>query len=145
MAGSVTPSPSTGTLGNGARSTPDAPRSQHATTAASAPETGRTLRSPLLAKLTSLTSIATVAAAGLMIVGVLAVVGGTYDRQVVRDQLVPQKIFFPPAGSPELLPGVEQYAGQQLVSGSQAKAYANEFISSTCTSRRSPGARRTPR
>ncbi|MDX6592398.1 MAG: hypothetical protein QOJ13_1594 [Gaiellales bacterium] len=85
-------------------------------------------RSPLLAKITSLTSIATLAAAGMMIVGVLAVVGGTYDKQVVRDQLTPQKIFFPPAGSPALLPGIEQYAGQQLVNGGQAKAYADKFI-----------------
>ncbi len=86
------------------------------------------LRSPLLARLTSLTSIAAVTAAGLMIVGVLALVGGNYDKQIVRDQLTPQKIFFPPKGSPALLPGVKQYAGQQLVNGSQAKAYANKFI-----------------
>lgn len=85
-------------------------------------------RNPLLAKLTSLTSIATVAAAGIIIVGILAVVGGNYDKQVVHDQLVPQKIFFPAAGSPALLPGVKQYAGQQLTTGSQAKAYANNFI-----------------
>jgi uncharacterized membrane protein len=85
-------------------------------------------RSPLLAKLTSLTSIATVAAAGIVVVGILAVVGGNYDKQVVHDQLVPQKIFFPAAGSPALLPGVKQYAGQQLTTGSQAKAYANNFI-----------------
>jgi hypothetical protein len=90
--------------------------------------TDRPPRSPLLAKLTGLTSIATVAAAGLIVVGILAVVGGTYDKQVVRDQLVPQKIFFPPANSPALLPGIKQYAGQQLVNGSQAKAYANNFI-----------------
>ena len=54
--------------------------------------------------------------------------GGSYDKQVVHDQLVPQKIFFPAAGSPALLPGVKQYAGQQLDNGSQAKAYANNFI-----------------
>jgi hypothetical protein len=88
----------------------------------------RAARSPLLAKLTSLTSIASVAAAGILIVGVVALVGGNYAKNVVRDQLVPQKIFFPAAGSPELLPGVKQYAGQQLVNGSQAKAYANNFI-----------------
>jgi hypothetical protein len=41
---------------------------------------------------------------------------------------VPQKITFPAANSPALLPGVKQYAGQQLVNGSQAKAYANDFI-----------------
>jgi hypothetical protein len=85
-------------------------------------------RSPLLARITSLTSIAAVAAAGMMLIGVLAVVGGTYDKQVVHDQLTPQKISFPPAGSPALLPGVKQYAGQQVVTGGQAKAYANDFI-----------------
>lgn len=89
---------------------------------------GRAPRSPLLARLTGLTSIATVAAAGMMVVGILAVVGGQYDKQVVRDQLVPQKIFFPAANSPALLPGIKQYAGQQLVDGAQAKAYANNFI-----------------
>ncbi len=85
-------------------------------------------RNALLAKLTGLTSIASVAAAGILVVGVVALVGGSYAKNVVRDQLVPQKIFFPAAGSPELLPGVKQYAGQQLVNGSQAKAYANDFI-----------------
>jgi hypothetical protein len=85
-------------------------------------------RSPLLAKLTGLTSIATVTAAGIVIVGILAMAGGSYAKQVVHDQLVPQKIFFPAAGSAALLPGVKQYAGQQLVDGSQAKAYANNFI-----------------
>ncbi len=85
-------------------------------------------RSPLLAKLTSLSSIATVAAAGIVVVGILAVLGGNYDKQVVHDQLVPQKIVFPAANSPALLPGIKQYAGQQLVNGAQAKAYANDFI-----------------
>jgi hypothetical protein len=85
-------------------------------------------RSPLLAKLTGLTSIATMAAVGVMVVGIVAVVGGSYDKKVVRDQLVPQKIFFPASNSPALLPGVKQYAGQQLTNGSQAKAYANNFI-----------------
>jgi hypothetical protein len=63
-----------------------------------------------------------------VVVGVLAIAGGSYDRQVVHDQLAPQKIFFPAAGSPALLPGIKQYAGQQLLSGDQAKAYANNFI-----------------
>jgi hypothetical protein len=85
-------------------------------------------RNPMLAKLTGLTSVATVAAAGILVVGVMAVVGGSYAKNVVHDQLVPQKIVFPAANSPALLPGVKQYAGQQLVNGSQAKAYANNFI-----------------
>jgi hypothetical protein len=85
-------------------------------------------RSPLLAKITSLTSVAMFAAVGMMIVGVVAVIGGNYDKQVVRDQLTPQKISFPDKGSPALLPGIAQYAGQQVVTGGQAKAYANDFI-----------------
>jgi hypothetical protein len=86
------------------------------------------LRNTLLARLTSLTSVAAFAAAGMIIVGVMAVIGGNYAKNVVHDQLVPQKIVFPAANSPALLPGVKQYAGQQLVNGSQAKAYANDFI-----------------
>jgi hypothetical protein len=85
-------------------------------------------RNRLLARLTSLTAVATTAAAGLIVVGILALVGGGYDKQVVRGQLAPQKIFFPPAGSPAMLPGIKQYAGQQLLTGAQAKAYANGFI-----------------
>ena len=82
----------------------------------------------MLAKITSLTSIAAVTAAGMMVIGVLALVGGNYANDVVHDQLTPQKISFPAAGSPELLPGIKQYAGQQVVDGGQAKAYANDFI-----------------
>jgi hypothetical protein len=92
------------------------------------PRASRGPKRPLLAKLTGLTAVAAVAAAGMIVVGILAVVGGNYDKQVVRDQLTPQKVFFPPAGSPELLPGVKQYAGQQVVNGDQAHAYANNFI-----------------
>lgn len=85
-------------------------------------------RSPLLARLTSLTAVTMVASAAMMILGVVALFGGNYTDQVVHDQLAPQKIFFPPAGSEALLPGVKQYAGQQLLTGDQAKAYANNFI-----------------
>jgi hypothetical protein len=118
--------PPAGTIGNGVV-TPDVTESvsngrQQDSQPMQAP------RNQLLAKLTSLTSIATMAAAGIIVVGIIAVVGGNYDKQVVHDQLVPQKIFFPAAGSPALLPGVKQYAGQQLVNGAQAKAYANNFI-----------------
>jgi hypothetical protein len=82
-------------------------------------------RSPLLAKLTGLTSIATVAAAGMIVVGILAVVGGHYDKQVVHDQLAPQKIFFP---KPATNPGLAAYAGQQVLTGKQAKLYAQKQI-----------------
>jgi hypothetical protein len=122
MASSVIPQPSVVT-GNGAPpadslSNGQRPISQPASTSSS----------PLLAKLTSLTSIASFAAAGILIVGVIALIGGNYAKNVVHDQLVPQKITFPAANSPALLPGIKQYAGQQLVNGSQAKAYANNFI-----------------
>jgi hypothetical protein len=122
---SVMPHPSAGTTGNGVTPPLADPVSNglHHD-----PQPDHAPRSPLLAKLTGLTSIATVAAAGIIVVGIIAVVGGSYDKQVVHDQLVPQKIFFPAATSPELLPGVKQYAGQQLVNGAQAKAYANNFI-----------------
>jgi hypothetical protein len=82
-------------------------------------------RSPLLAKLTGLTSVAMVAAAGLVVIGILAIVGGQYDKQVVHDQLAPQKIFFP---KPATNPGLAAYAGQQVLTGKQAKLYAQKQI-----------------
>jgi hypothetical protein len=84
-------------------------------------------KSSFLAKLTSLTTVASVAAAGMMVVGVLALLGGSYDSQVVHDQLAPQKIFFPAAGSKALTPGVVKYAGQQVLNGTQAKAYSGKI------------------
>jgi hypothetical protein len=89
------------------------------------PQPNHVPRNPLLAKLTSLTSIATVAAAGMIVVGALAVVGGHYDKQVVRDQLAPQKIFFP---KPATNPALAAYAGQQVLTGKQAKLYAQDQI-----------------
>lgn len=85
-------------------------------------------RSVLLARLTSLTAVTTFAAAAMILVGIGALFAGNYTKQVVHDQLEPQKIYFPEAGSDELLPGVEQYAGEQLLTGEQAKAYANDYI-----------------
>ena len=126
VSSSVLPHPSATTAGNGVQQLdPSKAQAGGDRPAASA---DRPHRNAMLAKLTGITSIATVAAVGIMIVGIVAVIGGSYDKKVVRDQLVPQKIFFPASNSPELLPGVKQYAGQQLTTGSQAKAYANNFI-----------------
>jgi hypothetical protein len=122
---SVLPPPPAATGGNGV-ALPDL--AEHVSNGALSTPQQHAPRNPLLAKLTGLTSIASFAAAGILIVGIIAVVGGSYAKNVVHDQLVPQKIFFPASNSPELLPGVKQYAGQQLVNGSQAKAYANNFI-----------------
>lgn len=123
---SVMPHPSAATAENGAAARGSTDPVANGQPQSSSPR--QSPRSPLLAKLTGLTSIATVAALGIVIVGIIAVMGGSYDKKVVHDQLVPQKIFFPASNSPALLPGVKQYAGQQLTTGSQAKAYANNFI-----------------
>lgn len=59
----------------------------------------------------------------------------SYIHTTVHDELASQKIFFPPKDSPALaaLPAsdrtaMNRYAGQQLVTGAQAKTYANHFI-----------------
>jgi hypothetical protein len=123
VSSSVLPQPPAAPTGNGATPTdkaaPPAAMSQHEQRDAHAP------RSQLLTKLTGLTSIATVAAAGMIVIGILAVVGGHYDKQVVRDQLAPQKIFFP---KPATNPGLSAYAGQQVLTGKQAKLYAQKQI-----------------
>jgi hypothetical protein len=70
---------------------------------------------------------------GLAVVVVLVVAGGlltwgsSYTQTQVRDQLAAQQISFPPAGpglDPEQYPELQQYAGQQVVNGEQANAYA---------------------
>lgn len=76
---------------------------------------------------------------GIAIVGVLIVVGSlswwaaSFAQSTVRTELADQKIYFPAAGSPALAspdigPYLNQYAGQQLLTGPQAKAYADHFI-----------------
>ena len=76
---------------------------------------------------------------GVIVATVLLVVGGlmTWASSFVADnvhtQLVAQRIDFPKAGSeqlndPKVKPYLEQYAGQQLTTGAQAKAYADHFI-----------------
>jgi hypothetical protein len=78
-------------------------------------------------KFFNLTTVASGAAAGMIIAGVLALIGGGYANNVVHDQLSPQKISFPAKG--EALPAnLNQYAGQQVDTAGEAKAYANDFI-----------------
>ena len=78
-------------------------------------------------------------AGGLVLTVVLLVAGGLllwgahFANSNVHDQLAAQKIYFPPKGSPALAPPeigpyLNQYAGQQLVTGPQAQAYADHFI-----------------
>lgn len=84
-------------------------------------------------------------AGGIVAVVVLIVAGGlltwgySFAHSNVHDQLAMQQITFPPkaafqhakAGTeitPSMIPSISQYAGQQLTTGDQAKAYADHFI-----------------
>jgi hypothetical protein len=80
-----------------------------------------------------------ISSTGMVLTIVLLVAGGllfwgySFANTSVHDQLAAQKIFFPPKGSEALAPPeigryLNQYAGQQLVNGEQAQAYANHFI-----------------
>jgi hypothetical protein len=76
---------------------------------------------------------------GIVLTVVLLVAGGllfwgySFANNSVHDQLAAQRILFPPKGSEALAPPeigryLNQYAGQQLVNGAQAQAYADHFI-----------------
>ncbi len=82
-----------------------------------------------------LTAVGIGLAAILLIAGGLLTWGYTFTNSQVHNQLAAQKIYFPPTGSAELtaLPtadraAISAYAGQQLVNGQQAQAYADHFI-----------------
>jgi hypothetical protein len=69
----------------------------------------------------------------LLIAGALLTWGHTFVNHEVRTQLAQQQVFFPKAGSPEIsdskiAPYLTKYAGQQLLTGGQAKAYADHYI-----------------
>jgi hypothetical protein len=77
-------------------------------------------------------------AAVLFAAGGLLIWGSAYTHNMVHDQLAAQQIYFPPKAAfahPDgkeitsaMIPSVSQYAGQQLVTGQQAQAYADNFI-----------------
>ena len=75
----------------------------------------------------------------LLAVGGLLLWGSAYVHNTVQSQLAAQQITFPPAAAfahakagteitPIMIPIVSQYAGQQLLTGQQAEAYADHFI-----------------
>jgi hypothetical protein len=75
----------------------------------------------------------------LLVAGGLLLWGHSFANSNVHDQLAQQQIFFPPkaafahpkAGTEitqAMIPSVSKFAGQQLLTGAQAKAYANHFI-----------------
>lgn len=79
-----------------------------------------------------LISVGLVLAAVLLVAGGLLTRAGSFVHNEVNTQLSEQKIFFPPAGpataDPKIGPFLNQYAGQQLTTGTQAKAHADHFI-----------------
>ena len=80
-----------------------------------------------------LTSGGLVVAIVLAVAGSLLLWGHNFANSNVHSQLAQQEITFPAKGSPALAspkigPYLDQYAGQQLLTGPQAKAYADHFI-----------------
>jgi len=79
-----------------------------------------------------LTSVGLVLAIILLSAGGLLTWASSFIGDQVKTQLSQQQIFFPPKGpataSPEIGPFLNQYAGQQMLTGQQAEAYANHFI-----------------
>ena len=84
-------------------------------------------------------------AGGLVVVVALLVAGGlltwgySFAHSNVHNQLAEQQIYFPPKAAfahakpgteitPGMIPYLEKYGGQELLTGQQAHAYADHFI-----------------
>jgi hypothetical protein len=67
-----------------------------------------------------------VVAVVLVVLGTMAIYGGTFGQQNVRDRLEPQNIAFPPfeAMSPEERADVGEFAGEKVENGVQAEAFS---------------------
>jgi hypothetical protein len=86
-----------------------------------------------------LTAVGGVMTVVLVVAGGLLLWGASFANDNVHNQLAQQEIFFPTqaqlaqakAGTeitPAMLPFLEPYAGQQLLTGPQAETYADHFI-----------------
>jgi hypothetical protein len=77
-------------------------------------------------------TVGLVVALVILAAGGLVIWGSTFVNGQVHNQLASQKIFFPPKGSAAIkgpqFAAMQKYAGQQLVTGSQAETYADHFI-----------------
>jgi hypothetical protein len=84
-------------------------------------------------------TVTTAVAVILLAAGGLLMWGSAYVHNTVQGQLASQQIFFPPKAAfahakadteitPNMIPLVSQYAGEQLLTGQQAEAYADHFI-----------------
>lgn len=81
-----------------------------------------------------LSAAGSVLVVALLVAGGLLMWGHNFAESNVQSQLAQQEITFPAAGSsalasPEIGPYLNQYAGQPLTTGEQARAYADHFIS----------------
>ncbi len=75
------------------------------------------------------------ATVALLVAGALAWYGYSFATNMVSTELKAQNIYFPKKDSPALTSlgsedrvEVERFAGEQLATGEQAKAYANHYI-----------------
>src|ERR1035438_9223160 len=86
-----------------------------------------------------LTGVGAVLTVVLIAAGCLGLWAYSFTNSNVHNQLAQQEIYFPTQAAfaqakpgteitPEMLPYIEQYAGEQLTTGAQAEAYANHFI-----------------
>ncbi len=75
----------------------------------------------------------------LIVAGALLMWGAVFTQNEVHSQLAAQKIYFPTAAAfahakpgteitPSMKPYLLQYAGQEVLTGAQAEAYADHFI-----------------
>lgn len=55
-------------------------------------------------------------------------VANSFTTTQIHDQLAPQQIYFPATAAQGLPKDLSQYAGQQVLTGEQAHAYAEQFI-----------------
>jgi hypothetical protein len=69
-----------------------------------------------------------IAAAVLVVIGVVCCKAGNTIVAGVNKGLVEQKIYFPPAAAATAFPDTLKYAGQQVDNGTKAKAYADDFL-----------------
>ena len=62
----------------------------------------------------------------LIAMGAMAIYGGNFGRNNVRDRLTPQKVYFAPydAMSPQEQATLGSFAGQQVTNGTQAEAFS---------------------
>ena len=72
--------------------------------------------------------LAILASLVLVVLGGVVVSQGQFATKTVHDQLAREQIYIPKDAKSGLLPGMEKYAGRQVVTGDEAEVYADKFI-----------------